>query len=449
MQVQSDSVSRGMHIGLFVLTGVITLGRFVPGTWAWGFNQFAYLPAWTFGLWILGSGFALWPRSWKLLERPLYGSPADWLLSSRAAYFAVAVVTGALGLTLGRSSHFLGDGTWLAASVESGRQFHFFDFVDYRLHVLAYEGAGGRIRADTLYRYGSVLAGVIASVTNLWLVRRLPWEAWRRVFLYLLLFATPPVVLYFGYVESYSILYAALTAFLLASLLVLEGRWPLWRAAAFFGAGLFLHLSALFTAPALLALGLMAPRISGFKRWASLLIPPASFLVLAMTLYLVSGYDRTGFETEFLRSSQGRSIFLPAFGERGLFSFLHWKDLINQLFLTAPVCLVVLLVRIPFIRRSWRRPEILFLLTQIGVVALIGVVVDAKLGGAKDWDLLAAHSASLSILAAFVFGDVPARSPASVPEGSRGAGLVLLLSILIAAGWVLLQSFQDRSRAHV
>ena len=116
MQVQSDGVSRGVHIGLIILAGAITLGRFVPGPWAWGFNQFAYLPSWMFAIWLAGCALALWPRTASALSRLLDGRTARWLLVSRSAPFAAAGIAAGLALAFGRSSHFLGDGTWLAAS---------------------------------------------------------------------------------------------------------------------------------------------------------------------------------------------------------------------------------------------------------------------------------------------------------------------------------------------
>lgn len=444
MQVQSGGVSRGVHIGLIILAGAITLGRFVPGAWTWGFNQFAYLPGWMFVLWLAGCVLAIWPRCASSLGRLLDGRFSHWLLGSRLAPLAAAGAVAALALLLGSSSHFLGDGTWLAASVESGRPFHFFDFTDYRLHLLAYEAWDGRVRADQLYRYGSVLAGAIAAATHWIWVRRLPWEPWRRALLYLLLFATPPVALYFGYVESYGFLYVALTAFLLSSVLSLEGRAPLWLASTMFGAALFLHLSALFTAPALLLLGFLAPG-SARRRCLSVIGPPALCLLLGIGLYLAAGYGWTEFQSEFLHSSQGRSIFLPLGGDRGLFSVLHWKDLANQLFLTAPVCLVVLLASGGELRRRWREPKILFLLGHIVLLALIRIVIDAKLGGAKDWDLVAAHSASLPILAAWMLGGARSGSRDTMRATYAEAGAVLALSILVAGSWVVLQRFEDRS----
>src|SRR5690606_38047928 len=111
----------------------------------------------------------------------------------------------------------------------------------------------------------------------------------------------------------------------------------------------------------------------------------------------------------------------------------------------APVCLVVLLASGGELRRRWREPKILFLLGHIVLLALIRIVIDAKLGGAKDWDLVAAHSASLPILAAWMLGGARSGSRDTMRATYAEAGAVLALSILVAGSWVVLQRFEDRS----
>ncbi|MCA9730055.1 MAG: hypothetical protein KC729_20395, partial [Candidatus Eisenbacteria bacterium] len=437
-------------LGLALLVAVFAGGRFLPGAALWGANQFAYLPVWTYVTWLLCAIILLVPVGASRFAR-VWEPAGRWLLTSRIAPPLAALVMAGLGFVFGRSTHFLGDGTWLAANVESGQQFHFFDFVDYRLHLLVYRAAAGRIAADEVYRVGSVLAGAIAVFSQLLLVRRLPWEPWRKSWLVLLLLATPPVVLYFGYVESYSFLYAALTAFSIAGLLACEGVWPVWGASAFFGLGIFLHLSAVFSAPALLALGFLAPGRKGVRRWIEVVGPPAGFLILALLLYLASGYDLARFRAEFLHSSQGQSILAPLTGDGGIFSAGHWKDLGNTVLLTAPACVVVLLARARWIVRGVRSPVVGFLLVQILAVAFIRTIVDAKLGGAKDWDLVIAHSAAIPLLAGVVVTATrPVRSDGTAPRRIRGAmSAVLGISLVTTVAWILLQGYPDRSIARL
>ncbi len=495
--LRSASMPQRTGIALLIVLAVFAVGRFVPGVGTWGFSHLAYLPAWIFGLWLAGAGILVWPRASRWIAGILSGRASSFLLESKFAYPAVACASGLLFAVLGRHTHFLGDGTWLSASVASGQQFHFFDFVDYRIHVLAYQALAGRVPADVLYRVGSVGAGIVASVVHLALVRRLSWERWRRTLAYLVLFCVPPVVLYFGYVESYSFLFVALTAFFVAGILVCQERLPLWVASAFYGVGLLLHLSALFSLPALLYLGWVAPRRSLGNRLLQTLAPPLLGILLGVLLYIISGYDLARFQREFLHSEQGRSILLPLTGERGAVSVLHGKDLLNLVLLTAPACLVVCLFETRRIARCFRllrrtrsagsREDLApaeeapgdilatsFLVIQIASVALVRLLVDAKLGGAKDWDLVAAQSAGLPLLATLVLGgstlqragvasagigeekarlDAPS-SPGGLiaPSEERAptlAGLVLGVCWLTTVPWIVLQSFEDRSIARL
>jgi len=112
-------------------------------------------------------------------------------------------------------------------------------------------------------------------------------------------------------VESYSFLFLFLTAFLLTGLLVLEKRAPLWLAAAFFGLGLAFHLTALFTAPALLVLALRAPVQPARRRILEAFGPPALLFLVAAVLHMAEGYDTSWFRHEFLEGQNSKSIWIP------------------------------------------------------------------------------------------------------------------------------------------
>lgn len=456
-----------IRFGLILLLLLMLAGRFRPGVWTWGFSHLAYLPGWWTPVWAAAAVILLVPR----LQRWIAGvlDPLGEALGRSWAVLLLPLLAGVVFWLLGRSDYFLGDGTWLSSQVDLGRPFHFFDFMDYRLHFLAKQIPGGKVTGLEIYRVGSVVAGVLAVGSYLVLARRLRWEPWRRAAGFALLFLSPPALLYFGYVESYGFQFAALTAFVLTGLLVLEGSAPLWLASLFFGIGLFLHLGGVFSAPALIYLAVAAPALSAPRRWLQVLGPPVLCLGVAAALYAAGGYDGQWFRKEFLDSSQARSIWLPLGGGRGLLSLYHWKDLFNQVLLAAPVPLIVLLAVGPRLLRWFRRPEVGFLAVQILGVALVRVFAEAKLGGAKDWDLLAAHSAGLPLLAAILLppwragdadsvrpvgsGDADSARPAGAVVAasvrSRGAGasaaLVIGASFLLFVPWVSLQSYEDRS----
>ena len=435
---------------------LLAVGRVLPGPRAWGFNHFAYLPGWVFGVWLAAAlllGTLLLPAVQRAVCDRLAGPLPRFLFESRWVPWALTAIAGGLFFLLRERSFFMGDGYLVGELVEQGVPFRAFDNLDYLLHFQAYQqfGQGGlRFSSFDLYRGSAIFAGMLAVATWVRLAGRLSWSPWRKVAVVGLLFFAGPAALFFGYVESYSFLFLFMTAFLLCGLLVLDGRAPLWLAATFFGLGLAFHLTALFTAPALLVLAWRAPgRSPPARRVLEAFGPPTLLLLVALLLHIAEGYNVSWFRHEFLEGKNAQSIWIPLGQGRGLFTVYHWKDLCNLALITAPVCLLVVLTAWRRLRSCWREPRYLFLLAQIASLAFLSVAVDRKLGGARDWDLLAAHSAGLIVLAATLL-------PGGTTDGARPVRvrldrphpvvpLALGVSLLVGMPWVVLLHWEDRS----
>jgi Tfp pilus assembly protein PilF len=469
---------------------LLAVGRFLPGPYAWGFNHLAYLPGWFFGVWLTAAlllGMLTRPSVQRVVCDRLAGALPRLLFERRWVPCALAVIAGGLFFLLRERSFFMGDGYLVGELVDRGVQFRAFDSLDYLLHFQVYKqlGEGGaRFSSFDLYRGSAILAGMLAVATWLRLAGRLPWSPWRKATVLGLLFFAGPAALFFGYVESYSFLFLFLTSFLLCGLLVLDGRAPLWLAATFFGLGLAFHLTALFTAPALLVLVWRAPVRPRARRVIEAFGPPVLLFLVALLLHIAEGYNAFWFRREFLEGKNAQSIWIPLAQGRGLFTAYHWKDLFNLALITAPVCLLVVSAAWRRLRFCAREPRYLFLLVQIISLAFISVAVDRKLGGARDWDLLAAHAAGLILLAAMLLpGNTPGgavEAAVSVPavaavsasrgrargrEGGREGGpegraptsralldlphpvvpLALGVSLLVGMPWVVLLHLEDRS----
>ncbi len=234
----------------------------------------------------------------------------------------------------------------------------------------------------------------------------------------------------------------------------------------------------LFTAPALLVLTWRAPGRSPVRRVFEALGPPMLLFLVAVLLHIAEGYNAAWFRHEFLEGKNAQSIWIPLGQGRGLFTVYHWKDLFNLALITAPVCLLVALTAWRRLLSYAREPRYLFLLVQIVSLAGMSVAVDRKLGGARDWDLLAAHSAGLILLAAMLLpgsdsgrggggGCLRARGAGSTRarERPRGSGqrsgarapralldrpgpvvpLALGVSFLVGLPWIVLLHWEDRS----
>ena len=174
-------------------------------------------------------------------------------------------------------------------------------------------------------------------------------------------------------------------------------------------------------------------------------LPPALLFLLAVLLHLAEGYNATWFRREFIEAKNTRHLWVSLGGKHGLLSVYPWKDLLNLALITAPVALAVVFGQAQEVRRRWREPAFLFLLAQVASVAFFSVALDRKLGGARDWDLLAAHTAGLALLAGLL---LPAAAPRAKAPGSAPhpiAALAVGAALLTTAPWVLLLHLEARS----
>ncbi len=407
------------------------------------------------GFFFVWAGLALvliWPRAQVFLSDLLSRRVPSLLFERRVTGIAVLALLAIVFWILRERSFFMGDGYLIGELVDRGAPFRAFDNLDYLLHHQLHQllRAAMPIDSFTLYQIGSVVAGVVGAWILARLTAKLGWEPWRRALLLLFVFTTGPAVLFYGYVESYSFLFVFLTAFLLSGYLALEERAPLWVASLFYGLALAFHLTALFSAPAMLYLALRSRAKPASRRWMEAVLPALLLFLLSVVVHLAAGYNERWFRKEFIDAKNTKSIWIPLLEpQRGFLSLYHWKDLVNLALLTAPLCLAVVLARMPWLRARWKRPEIGFLLVQMAGVLFFTLALDRKLGGARDWDLLAAHAGGLMLLAAVAFpaGPTPEGKRTAYLPAPREAGLAWGAMLVVFLPWVLLLHMETRSIA--
>lgn len=442
-----------LALGLLLL--LTAAGRFLPGPRFWGFNHLAYLSWPIYVGWLVCAVLLLLPTSQRKIATALE-SKLPRLLEKWSGAFLLAGVATFLFVLFREQSYFMGDGYLVGELVERGMKFRAFDNMDYMLHYLIYQAqpdGGEKVSSFTIYRVGSILAGTIGTLLLWWLTRKLPWEGWRGLLVLGFFLLAGPVALFHGYVESYSWLFLFVSAFLVAGILTLEGVVGLWLASTLFGAALFFHLTAVFSGPALLYLAWKAPLQPSWKRWGEAAVPALVIFLISVVLHLAAGYDAAWFRREFIDSANARSIWIPLGKGHGLLSAYHWKDLFNLLLITSPAAVVILVTKVGALRGRIADRRVQFALVQVATIAFFAVALDRKLGGARDWDLLAAHSLGIGLLAALLLPPWPpaagkARSPQPEGAGSaRIAAAALAATFLLTVPWVALLHHERASIA--
>jgi Tfp pilus assembly protein PilF len=403
-----DPGDRAGMLGLILLGLLPLAGRFASPTLAWGFHLTGYLPS---GAWI--AAIAAWgllfvPPWRRLVEHLLHGLLGESLFSPSAkrawpTALGLAVVTGAAFRLLSTPTHLLGDGVLVGEGVADRAEFHATDGMDYLLHRLAHQvlaPAGDVAAAYRLYAWGSHLAGVLGVLTAVVLLRRCRLPVPARVLILLLWLFSAATLLYCGYVESYGFLSVALLGFIWSGAMAQRGEAPPWLPGVCFGLALFFHSMALLALPALLWL-IVRPGPTGIARgrWALGLLAPVVLLPLAAVLtHVALGYNASWFRRDFLESADHHSVLIGLNGDHGLFSAVHWKDLANWALLVVPVPAWLILRRGRALLRRAREPELAFLLVHAVSFVIAFILLDRKLGAARDWDLFAPHVAGLGWL---------------------------------------------------
>lgn len=441
-------------LGLILLGLLPVVGRFASPTLAWGFHLTGYLPPGAWLVSIAGWGLLFVPPWRRLVEhllydrlgRALFGPPARraWL-----PILGVAVVTGVAFRLLSTPTHFLGDGVLVGEMVGYGAKFRATDGMDYLLHRLVREAVhpGDDVAAALrLYAWGSQLAGLLAVLTAILLLRRSRLPVPTRVLLLTLWLFSASTLLYCGYVESYGFLSVAMLGFVGSGALAQRGEAPPWVPGVFFGLALFLHSTALLALPALLWLVVRpGPGKTVPVRRALGLLAPAVVLSLAAVLaHVALGYDANWFRRDFLEDSNQRSLLVALSGDHALLSAVHWKDLANWVLLVVPVPAWLIASRSGALRRRAREPELAFLLVQAACFGIAFVLVDRKLGGARDWDILAPHVAGLGWIAARLWEPESAASSDARPwPGLRFAAP--WVALLVAWPWFAVNASREAS----
>jgi tetratricopeptide (TPR) repeat protein len=442
-----------------VVVALQVFGGFNPGSRAWGFHHWAYLPLPIFwGAATLAALLLLPPvqRAVGTLLEPL-ARALD--AGGRARLAAGAVIAGfvVLFIVARQRLFLLSDGDLLIGTVREG------------LTPLAFtaDTLGGLIQlyanilfvdvlkwpSDTAsFRIVAVLSGVAWLGFVFAIVGRLTARGEERLLLGGLLAFAGLTRFFYGYVETGPLLAAGVAFFLWAAIRVAqEGKGlPLLTLAMLLVA--LLHVTGLLCLPAYAVL---------LWRWsdgnAARRGPALALMALPVAAYgalwVAGGAAGKMVDTYAPFFDKFLAIAGPVDSKRAytLLSPTRWTEWLNEQYLLGPFAVTALLVLAVLARKHLPRgPEArVFTLVLLPFLAL-SVLFNREIGGARDWDLLA----NVAVPALFLVGLAvvrPAGDP--LPERARGGtpGLAAALfgaALLHLVPWVLVDTSPARSLRH-
>ena len=338
----------------------------------------------------------------------------------------------------------LGDGVLRSQEISFGRLFSFTEPLTTLIHGLLYwvlTASGLRAGlAELAYRLTSITAGTAALVLYYFAAQN---HSDKKLFwpLLIVLAGAGFNQIFYGYVESYGLFLAAVGWYLFQTRQKILEVKPSFLPAILAGIVAALHGSGIFLIPSLIFYWNKKSYFrtrTGLKR---VLLEVVFFCAIPAAILIIGLILASRPEIVTSLAELPKKSLLPLWGGfwgYGIFSPGHWLDILNQLLLTAPVSLLLLL---------WARPgagllpdpagKFLGLAAAGGFIFLI--IVDPKLGAARDWDLLAWPCMALLFF--------PLHRALSSNLGRRRWAVAAMLSGWLFMPWIFVNASAERSLA--
>lgn len=464
MSVRNSHTSRTERVILLSCAFLILvhlIASFFPHLRLWGINQFHYFPL-ELRITLSVIGFlVLVPRVNRLVVRLLaraFMPPAEKLrrLNKHALYSFISLLSLVPFWLLRAKTPLLGDGYLRAGELKLGSLFSITEPLDFYLHLLFFKLVGGD--GYTTYAVLSCVAGALYIFLILLLSDLWGKDGKEKLFIFSILATVGAIQLFFGYIESYSLMFAALTGYVLFSLRYLKGKSGfLWPSLFLLLAGGF-HLSALSVSPSLFYLAFAklpepdrskAPSV----RFANIVVLVCLTSVIGLGLYLLGTYSSEGAASSFLIYPFGRGEAFYSF-----FSLAHLLDFLNHQLLISPVSLILwtAVLSLFWTLTRFRESASKFLGWVTACSFAFALLVDPKLGYARDWDLFTFTGLGVSLLGIYLFNSVfsieqqtAKIGEARVMDTSRITLVLVVTSLVLTLPWVAINASESKSIARL
>jgi tetratricopeptide (TPR) repeat protein len=377
-----------------------------PDVRAWGFNHLIFLPeSFSVGFFLLAAAALIMPFVGvsEKLGSALLNWFSDRFYESRQKYLhrlAIMLLFTAAFITFVVPTHFFGDGYILLGNLGSASTILYKWTEIGALHFLvlirSLLGPPGQWTALLTFQIISVLSGAI-TIWFLFLISQVASEdRTKRLLIFIGSLSSGILLLFFGYVEYYPMLWVFLTAYIYFSLRYLKGIGSLAPAFIFLMIGIGLHLMMAFFLPSLVYMWLSTGQAGRFYRqhrafvWAALLIVSSGAVWAFYSAYTSNIYVRN-IPLWFFEGKPTDPIY-------AVFSLSHFIDIFNEIILISPILFLLMLVPLRTVSRVFdnRTTAFLFILAVTSLLFLL--IIDPILTMPRDWDLFSFSGLALAVL---------------------------------------------------
>lgn len=326
---------------------------------------------------------------------------------SKYPFWLLSVFVCAILLLLSQDTYFLGDGLLRISETEKGVFFTGAEPLDtfihnithYVVNALLFDDASDWFSGDIVYRYISIISGILVlfAIRKYYRNKENNNNSPDSMIMGMVIFSAGFAQLFFGYVESYTLLALTLLLFLFSTISMLKKNEFSYTPTVFFSLSILLHPVSGLLFPAMLYSYYLILKDKKYLYLSKVIAIPALFVLVLLVVFGLGGLT----PDKIIMAYSEKSRLLPMFsnGEYyGIFSLGHLTDIINQILLVFPAIIGIPLI---FSRKNTiLKPVNSFLALSSLLLFVPLVILKPELGFARDWDLFSIFSIPLTVLVA-------------------------------------------------
>lgn len=387
----------GKRVDLPSIAILLTLGLFgLASNWIngalWGINHLAFLgQGWMIAYVIISILIVtiLFSKRWDNLLSQVVIKTHDFIFEKGIRPKVLITLLFTILFYIFRSeTHFLGDGYNLLSVFGQGEKY-IIKWVEYGSifiirNIQSLLGGYTRETMKMTCQIISILSGAIVIINIFYIAKQIVSKHQIRILVLFTLLFSGGILLFFGYVEYYPLVWVIATALLNTSLHTLKTGRKIWLVVLLFILGISIHMQILCLAPAViyLVISKYSKRINeiGINYKYIGIISGGIFLFLLVITYV-------------FRSNGIGSFFLPLFIAPqkyygySLFSIKHSLDIINIVFLMIPGFLFLLTLLKRRENNTVDSITIFLFISSLGSILFL-LFIDPIFGIGRDWDLM-------------------------------------------------------------
>ncbi len=416
----------GTALATYLLFGVAS---YLPLRTMWGINHLMFLPEWSVYLYALAGLVLIYLLFGKLPEDSIGQALkriSTWLWEGPWWHRGIVASAALVVFYLFKvQTNLLGDGFTCIADFGRGKAYVHKWAEPGSIYLLRWVQAalGGydHQSALTAFRILSFLSGGIFVLASLATIRRICTKNISRWATAATVFFSGGMLLFFGYVEFYPMVWAASAAFLFSGIRYVQEKKGLWFVLLASALAIAMHIEAIYFLPSVFYLVASGYKSETSRRTAYIVL--CTSLVAGAAVFVWLYNTRLSFETLILPFLKAR----PEAPGYTIFSLIHFSDLFNEVLLVIPGALVLLVeLRSSGWKQQWDQVCWFLLIASAGSLSFL-LVFGAAITMGRDWDVM-----SLSLLAPLllIFYRLDKQeSPMSLRTGVTAAFLSVVLTV--------------------